>query len=367
MQTLKIERLAIIARHPVQYYAPVFQSMAKQHNIKVFYHQKTSSTKYDKGFRRNITWDIPLLEGYAYVFSHRIKDVQEYHPTVILVYGWNYLSHLTIIFHFSKKVQLLFRGDSTLLDETNRFRAMIKSYLLPKIFAQVNLALYVGRNNKAYFQRYGLKNEQLIYARHAVDNERFAANHLSEVAKLRSSLGIPDLDILILFAGKLTLKKNPQILLKAFGALNIPGLHLLVVGDGILEAALKNTALTLSNRHNIHFLPFQNQQCMPVIYQSCDLFCMPSAGPGETWGMAINEAMAAGKAILASDKVGGAADLIDHRNGRIFNSGDLKSFMNELEALLKCKDKLLEMGKTSSEKIKSWDFQHQIDAIHGIS
>ena len=366
MQTTKLKRLAIIARHPVQYYAPLFEQMAKQWDIKVFYHHRASLTKFDEGFSREITWDIPILKGYTHVFSHRIKDVKAYNPTAILIYGWAYRSHLTIIFHFSKKIKILFRGDSTLLDQTGACRTMIKSFVLRKIYAQVDLALYVGSNNKAYFQSYRLKDEQLIYARHAVDNERYAVNRAQEAAKLRESLAIPDTDILVLFAGKLIPKKDPGLLLQAFGNLNIPGVHLLVVGGGILEPTLKNTALTLPNRRNVYFLPFQNQQRMPVIYQSCELFCMPSAGPGETWGLAINEAMASGKAILASDKVGGAADLIDPTNGRIFTSGDLKSFMNELRALLERKNKLLEMGKTSSEKIKGWNFQHQIEAIHGL-
>jgi glycosyltransferase involved in cell wall biosynthesis len=73
----------------------------------------------------------------------------------------------------------------------------------------------------------------------------------------------------------------------------------------------------------VHFLPFQNQSLMPVVYRLGNVFVLPSQGPGETWGLALNEAMATGRAIIASSKVGGARDLIlPGTNGWIFESGD---------------------------------------------
>ena len=351
----------------MQYYAPLFQLMAKQQDIKVFYAPKASENKFDEGFGRNINWDIPLLHGYNHLFSHRLKDINDYRPTAILIYGWAYISHLKIILHFSKRITVLFRGDSTILDPISRWRAILKSYLLRMVYNRIDFALYVGSNNKAYFEQYGLNSKQLIYARHAVENTRFAANRQLEAAKLRTSLGIANSDMLILFAGKLIPKKKPDMLLKAFGRLTVPGAHLLFVGNGILENTLKKNALTLPNQNCIHFLSFQNQQRMPVIYQSGDLFCMPSAGPGESWGLTINEAMAAGKAILSSDKVGGAADLIDDNNGKIFTSGDLSDLTNKLQIMLTSKRTLEHLGQASSERVKYWNFQHQIDAIYGIS
>jgi len=40
-----------------------------------------------------------------------------------------------------------------------------------------------------------------------------------------------------------------------------------------------------------------------------DVFCLPSAGPGETWGLAINEAIASGTPCLVSNRAGCATDL----------------------------------------------------------
>jgi glycosyltransferase involved in cell wall biosynthesis len=62
---------------------------------------------------------------------------------------------------------------------------------------------------------------------------------------------------------------------------------------------------------------------MPVIYRMANVYILPSKGPGETWGLALNEAMASGIPVLASAKVGGAIDLIaPDVNGMIFELGE---------------------------------------------
>ena len=83
----------------------------------------------------------------------------------------------------------------------------------------------------------------------------------------------------------------------------------------------------------VHFMPFQNQSVMPAVYRLGDVFVLPSQGPEETWGLAMNEAMASGRAVIASTKVGGACDLIQPgKNGWIFESGVCSSLEGALRA-----------------------------------
>jgi glycosyltransferase involved in cell wall biosynthesis len=90
----------------------------------------------------------------------------------------------------------------------------------------------------------------------------------------------------------------------------------LFVGNGILEAELKTES---RNDTRFVFLDFQNQSQMPILYRLTDIFMLPSLGPGETWGMAINEALASGTKVLASKFCGGAIDLLNCNNGMVFN------------------------------------------------
>jgi glycosyltransferase involved in cell wall biosynthesis len=379
-------RLAIVTTHPIQYYAPVFHLLHQRAlvEIKVFYTWGESSIKkYDPGFGKEIKWDIPLLQGYPYEWvkntsknpgTHQfngiinpdiIEQVNSFQPTAVLVYGWAYNSHLKVIRYFKNKIPVIFRGDSTLLDEKKGARDLLKTVFLKWLYKNVDYALYVGTNNKEYFKKYGLNDNQLVFAPHAVDNDRFAADLTGEASRVRAQLSIPASKLVIMFAGKLEHKKAPAQLLEAFISLNNTNAHLLFVGTGPLEAQLKEKA---KDKHNIHFMEFQNQSQMPLIYQVCDLFCLTSTGPGETWGLAINEAMACGKAILASNKTGATADLIKPGiNGENFTGGSLIDLTNKLKGLVSLgKDGLNRMGENSKKLIADWNFEKQVKAIEAL-
>ncbi|MGB8193511.1 MAG: glycosyltransferase family 4 protein [Chitinophagaceae bacterium] len=372
-------KLAVIITHPIQYYAPLFKLLTARGKIqlKVFYTWERGAEKFDVGFGKAFDWDIPLLEGYDYSFVSNkgnlkkgffdvknpdlIRELTDWDPQAILVYGWNYLSHLRVMRYFQRKAIMLFRGDSTLLDEQQGMKKKLRSIFLKWIYKPVNKALYVGTNNKVYFLAYGLKEKELFFAPHSVDNDRFLNENDEQRAygqQLLQSLGVPQHAKKILFTGKLQPKKNPVLLLQAFLQLNLADTHLIFVGDGEQETELKNMA---ASHANIHFLPFQNQSMMPTIYRLGDVFCLPSQGPGETWGLGINEAMACGKAIVASDKVGGAIDLVkDGVNGYVFESGNVQQLAEKLKLALNDHEA---MGKRSQEMIADWSLERQAECI----
>ncbi|QEK50321.1 glycosyltransferase family 4 protein [Pedobacter aquae] len=384
------KKLAIVTTHPIQYYAPLFQLLAKETNLMVFYTWGEGSLKkFDPGFGKVIEWDIPLLEDYPYQFlkneskypgSHHFKGIinpnliehiEEFNPDAIMLIGYAYQSHLQVLRHFKGKTPLWFRGDSTLLDKDTGWKKYIKSIYLKWVYSHVDLAFYVGTANKAYFKKYGLKERQLVFAPHAIDSGRFLVPRKNEAKALRARLGLSKLDILILFAGKFEPKKNPLLLLDAFIALNLPNAHLLFVGNGVLEESLKWRVETLKLKvkneerkdNRVHFMNFQNQSQMPVVYQASDIFCLPSQGPGETWGLAINEAMISRNAIIASNKVGCAIDLVKNgENGYVFESSDL-------EGLKVCLSKITlspsihQMKDKSQDIIKEWSISNQLKAF----
>lgn len=396
------KRLAVICTHPIQYYAPVFQLLAKQVKLKVFYTcGEQSSYKYDKGFDRTIEWDLPLLEGYDYIFltnkakspgTHHfrgilnpdlIKEVSDFEPNGILIYGWAWQSHLKTIRFFKGKIPIYFRGDSTLLNKSGIIKTLLRKIFLKWVYTNVDTAFYVGTHNKAYYKAFGLAEKQLIFAPHAIDILRFGTVEIDQAKKIRTSLKIEENELIILFAGKLVPVKNPFLLLEAFIELELKDVHLLFVGNGELEGSLKlkveslesNPPPTLPNsrdkhsrggqysayKERIHFMDFQNQTQMPAVYQACDLFCLPSKS--ETWGLAVNEAMAAGKATLVSDKVGCNIDLVNDQNGDVFKSDDLEDLKQKIIDLTANKTKLKKMGESSFEKIKKWSFEIQSHII----
>ncbi|MDN3586189.1 glycosyltransferase family 4 protein [Pedobacter aquatilis] len=354
--------------------------MAKKIQLKVFYTWgEQSLTIYDYGFGQSIKWDIPLLDGYDYQFLENVskepgthhfsgiinptllREVRDFEPNAILIYGWAWKSHLKTLRFFKGKIPIYFRGDSTLLDQQKDFRGLLRKLFLKWVYSHVDKAFYVGNANKKYYNHLGLTEEQLVFAPHAIDNHRFGKIEQQKTNKIREKLYISSSSIIVLFAGKLEPKKAPFLLLKAFKQLANLDVHLLFVGNGELEKELKTMAGNLSN---VHFIDFQNQSEMPAIYQTCDLFCLPSKGPKETWGLAVNEAMAAGKAVLVSTKTGCASDLVKPGvNGEIFKSDDVNDLTQKLKELTSSKRKLVELGIQSLKIIKDWTFDRQVKAM----
>ncbi len=367
-----MKKLAIITSHPIQYNAPLFRLLTARGNIrlKVFYTwgQTKTGLVYDPDFQKEFQWDIPLQEGYEKEFIENIspnpsagnfkgidnKDLIEridaYNPDALLVYGWSFRSHLKAIRFFKGKRKIIFRGDSTLLDEPTGFsiKKTARRIFLKWVYRYIDIALYTGEANRQYFLKHGLSETQLIYAPHAIENERFFdidAEYVTRAKAWRKQLNISDYELVFLFAGKLESKKDPLLLFDAFKEINAQHMHLIFAGNGVLELELKQRA---KDDERVHFLDFQNQQSMPVVYRLADVFVLPSKGPGETWGLSINEAMACGKPVIVSDKCGGASDLVQG-NGIIFSSGKKEELK---KAMLYFADNPAEREKMSSMSLK---------------
>ena len=367
-------RLAIVTSHPIQYYAPLFRTLADRDplDIHVFHGWKgATESAYDPGFEDDVQWDISLLDGYDYTFvpntssdpgSHHfrglvnpglIPDIESWGPDALLLFGWAYQSHLRALLHFSGDVPIFFRGDSTLLDEQGGLRTGLRRLFLRWVYRHVDVALYVGENNRAYFEAHGLSEGRLAWVPHAIDNARFAeAPDAAEKARRwRSDIGIPTDAPVVLFAGKLGRKKAPDVLLDAFLQLKDERSHLAVVGSGPMEDELMARA---EGHPRIHFLGFQNQSQMPVVYRLGDVFVLPSRGPGETWGLAVNEAMACGRPVVVTTKVGCAPDLVDEANGRVVPPEDPDALCNALNELFQDWERLRTMGDRSGDRIQNW-------------
>ena len=384
-----MKRLAIITTHPIQYNAPLFALLASRGKIalKVFYTwgNKVLENKFDPGFGKAVKWDIPLLEGYDVSFveniskdpgSHHfkgidnptlIKEIEYWKADAVLVYGWSFKSHLKALRHFSGRIPVYFRGDSTILQQIGLLKTIGRKLLLKWIYKHVDIAFYVGTNNKAYYKKFGLKEMQLVFGPHAVDNYRFSTISKTQelwISELKRSTSLDQYNTVFVYAGKLEEKKNVSMLLETFSKINNKSVGLVIVGNGALEELYKDNYKTCEN---IHFMDFQNQSVMPLVYRLGDVLVLPSKGPSETWGLVVNEAMATGRAILVSSDCGAAVDLVqDGVNGYVFRSDCQDSLLEKLNLLIQQHDHFAAMGNASRRIVSNWSFEHICEAIEGV-
>jgi glycosyltransferase involved in cell wall biosynthesis len=397
------KKLAVVTTHPIQYHVPWLIRLAEKNiNIKVFYtwEQSALGSVYDPGFGQHIRWDIPLLEGYEYEFventsSHPGADhfrgiinpgligkIEAWAPDGLLVIGWNYHSHLQCLRYFHQRIPIYFRGDSVLLHERTGWRKLFRRVFLSWVYQHVDFALYVGSHNRSYFLRHGLRPEQLVFSPQAMDIARFAepdALYARQARERKEALGIPKDHLTVLFAGKMTRVKNPGFVLDLADACEDLPVSFLLVGDGYLKEGLMRRAEGMGNgtgedmangkvkgmgigKANVHFLSFQNQSMMPAVYRMGDVFIMPSLS--ETWGMGVNEAMACGKPVMASEMVGSAVDLVrEELTGIVFSLGDIRKCVEYLRRLSADRHLLEQMGVNARRHIQSFSFSHIVDSV----
>lgn len=364
-------RLAVVVSHPIQYYSPWFRWMrARGWTLRVFYLWDFGVTQHnDPEFGRTLAWDVDLLSGYEHEFVPNVaRDPGTHHfrgldnpglaarlrawsPDTVLLFGYNYLTHLKLI--FGSSTPLVFRGDSHLLDQPRP--PLLKRWLLSRLYARFAAITYVGQANRDYFRAFGVPEAKLFHAPHCVDAARFTPTDatLAEAATLRRSLGLERKRI-VLFAGKLIPKKQPLELLTAFLALARPDTALVFVGDGEQLPTLQALAATHPEAA-VRFLPFANQSEMPVRYLLADVFALPSRGPGETWGLAVNEAMHIGVPCLVSDRVGCQRDLVtDGQTGWVFPAGSPAGLSEALSRALSAD--LLSMKPAVATRIADYTY-----------
>ncbi len=380
------KRLAIIVSHPIQYYTPLYHRLAQRDDlaIKVFFTWHAGETAVeDRGFQMPFAWDIPLTTGYEFeavpnvsfdpgthhflglINPSLIERVMAWRPDVVQINGWAWVSHLLAMYAFrNKRIPTLFRGDSHLLDDRQQGpRWWIKRTLLKRVFSWPTCFLVVGAANRAYYEMFGVTSDRLYPCPHSIDVGRFAgsgAGFEQVAAQWRQRLGIADNQCVILFAGKFERKKRPLELMRAVQALSDSNIVLVIVGAGELEREVN--ALAAADPLRFRVLPFQNQSRMPEVYRIGDLFVLPSAF-GETWGLAVNEALACGRPVLVSDRVGCASDVVDASCGRIFPWANTASLKTAIQEMTEDRNKLSQMGLMAAKKAWSFDIARTAAAV----
>jgi glycosyltransferase involved in cell wall biosynthesis len=135
---------------------------------------------------------------------------------------------------------------------------------------------------------------------------------LPEHGLFRKSLGIPSDAKLILFLGRLSQKKSPDLLLQAFAQLppSSPPVHLAFVGpdeSGML-ARLQQMAQQLNVAPRVHFSGPLSGNPKWSAYRDADIFVLPSQN--ENFGNTAAESVAAGTPVIVTDQCG-IAPLLD--------------------------------------------------------
>lgn len=381
-------RLAYLVTHPIQYQAPLLRRIAAEPDIELtalFGDDFSTRDHIDKGFGRAIAWDVKLLDGYRHRFlrplraRHKGSAPSFWWPLssdlghvlrngdfdVLWVHGYSNANHLAAMAMARRFGMRVLLRDETNADSQSRspLRKSTKRAAFRILNRIIDVFLSIGTANARHFMELGISPTKLITMPYAVDNAHFARNVAeADAAGTRARYGIAPGQKLILFSAKLIERKRPMDLLQAVAALQRRSSSrpaLILAGDGELMPQLKQALLTLG-LHDAHLPGFQTQTELAALYAAADVLVLPSER--EAWGLVVNEAMNGGCAIVASDRIGAALDLIQD-NGTIYPVGNVPALTEALRTVLADDATLARMQQRSREIIAGWGFEQDVQAL----
>lgn len=191
------------------------------------------------------------------------------------------------------------------------WKRLLKSLLYPLLFRLPATFLPGGKRQAAYLRHYGVGEERIVPANMTVDVASIS-RHVDGFdpgrrSRIRADLGVPSEATVFLYVGRLEPHKGLQELLDAFSRLPAEDgpVSLLLVGDGSLREMLDRA---MSADPRIRWPGRLSGTALWDAYAAADVFVLPSRF--EPWGLVVNEAMAAGLPVIASDRVGCVDDLV---------------------------------------------------------
>jgi len=135
-----------------------------------------------------------------------------------------------------------------------------------------------------------------------------------------------------------------------------------VVGDGPLRPRYEQLARDRAPGR-VFFLGHHEYEELPAIYGAADFFVLPSRR--EVWGLVVNEAMAAGRPVIATRGCGATADLIEGRNtGIAVEPDDPKALADAINVLARDDSQRAAMGARARELVQRCDTTAYAEAMH---
>ena len=162
---------------------------------------------------------------------------------------------------------------------------------------------------------------------------------------LRRMVGVPEGAVLVGTVANLFPRKGYEVMLRALPAIlrAIPSLHYVIVGsdEGEYADRLKGLAQELKIDDRVHIVGFRDP--VQPILASLDLYVHPALMEG--FGIAVVEAMAMGKAVVATTTGGLPEVVAQGETGLLVPPGDVESLAATVVALLEDKVRREQMGR----------------------
>jgi phosphatidylinositol alpha-mannosyltransferase len=169
----------------------------------------------------------------------------------------------------------------------------------------------------------------------------------------------------LLFVGRLDERKGFRVAVDAFGRLapDRPDLRLVVAGDGPHRDAAAPLAPEL--RERVTMLGTVPNVDLPAVHAACDLYVGPSTG-GESFGIVLVEAMAAGLPVVASDIPGYDEVVRGGIDGLLVPPRDAVALAETVAHVLDDRDLASRLSAAGRARASTFDWEVVVETLEGL-
>ncbi len=197
-------------------------------------------------------------------------------------------------------------------DWSTGLRRLAKRTLKPRVLRWYRAVCVQGICGRQYFSRYGVPDERMFELPYEPDYSLIQNMPEAEIAAARQRFGLSADRRRLVCCARLVTVKRVDLVIAAFAAIagDRPDWDLIIVGDGELRAELERSVPpALRDAGRVRFVGFLDQAATSAIYRASDVLVLYS--DYEPWALVVNEAAAAGLALVTSDRVGAAYELVE--------------------------------------------------------
>lgn len=266
------------------------------------------------GERNRLGNQRPNLERGTRIFRYfRENNVQ-----AALILGYNDIGLVRLFSQCKREgIRTFLWSDSNAAgDRATGLKRLVKGAVIRRVARLADSVLVCGSLGRAFYTSYGVPESRIIYSPYEPDYAQIRSLPEETIRDIRERFDLDPARKRFVFCGRLVRIKRPDLALRVF--VNIagqrPGWDLVIVGDGEMRQELEQS-IPGELRRRVRFTGFLGDQShVSAIYRVCDVLVHPSEI--EPWGLIINEAVAAGLAIVSTTSCGAAVELVDNgKNG----------------------------------------------------
>ncbi len=382
-------KLAIVASHPIQYWAPVYRSLMRQPSlqIKVFYVAENGAEEYfDREFNCLVKWDRPLTEGYPSEFlrpgftlddfgffsvdANNVKQaLTNFQPDFLLINGYGHRVNWRSVFARVANMKVMYISDSNSKDIRAPWKKTIKKILLSRFFKRVDYFLTTSPSNTEYLIEHNADARKFVAAPLPTDIEWLKKQQQKitneQIVKLRKKLNISDDHKIVLYAGKLVAHKRPEDVIRLIYELKNEKVSAILVGSGEQQASLRELTAELGLLSRVVFAGFVNQSGLPNYFCLADVLVFPSSK--EPYGLITSEVLPFGLPILAADNIGAVgASIREGVNALLYPCGNIDRLSSHAHSVLSDKELFQRLSNGSREIAENFDVSVLVDIIVSI-